>query len=270
MFKIRIQLMYLLSLLASSIITGQIVASECDNWEVKHSEWVWCDDFEIDIQLSSRYEDVNTNGFGRTEIDALEGIASLRQTYTVGQVNAGWIIKVKPDGYPEHIFYRWYHKFSEGYINFPPKMARAGYRMRSGSWQPTFMVHSWIAENNPTLNVLAKNSTQGPWLPVANSDFNLSQSTGKWNSYEVEIKLNTPGEADGIYRLWINYTLSIERTNVDLRGNTSDKINEVMLDTYWNGGATANLERFYDNFVISTQKIGPVKVPRPPTDVNML
>jgi Polysaccharide lyase 14 len=249
----------ILILLVSILSTGRLAATECDNWQNVHPEWIWCDSFELDTPLNSRYEDVRGEGLGRSTADAVDGRASLQQTYTTGQVSAGWVVKVKPEGYPDHIFYRWYHKFGEGYSSFPPKMARVGYRQRSGTWQEVFRVHSWIAGNNPTLDVLASNSTQGPWLPVARSTFDLSLNSGKWNSYEVEVKLNSSGSSDGHYRLWINNDLVVERINVDLRGSTTDKINEVMLDAYWNGGATANLERFYDNFIISTQKIGPIK-----------
>jgi len=248
-------------------------AAECDNWQTSHSEWIWCDGFEATTPLNSRYEDVSTTGMARSVSEAIEGNASLQQHYTTGQVNAGWVTKVMPQGFPDHMFYRWYHKFGNGYSSFPPKMARIGYRNRN-NWQTVFMVHSWISGNNPDLDVVARNSSQGPWLPVAKSDFDLSQHADKWVSYEVEIKVNTPGNTDGLYRLWINDKLMIERTNVDLRGNTSDKINEVMLDTYWNGGATANLDRYYDNFVISTQKIGliqssnTISPPSPPTGLS--
>ncbi len=250
--------------IASLLGTTPVMAAECDNWESFHPEWIWCDGFESNSALKDRYEDVNTTGLARSTADAAEGSASLRQTYTTGQIDAGWVIKVKPGGYPEHIFYRWYHKFGPGYTSFPPKMARSGYRPRNGSWVAVYMVHSWVDNSLPNLDVLANNSSQGPWLPIARSNFDLSQNLDKWVSYEVEVKLNTPGRTDGHYRLWINNILAIERNNVDLRGNTADKINEVMLDTYWNGGATSNLVRYYDNFVISTQKIGPIEdIPAP-------
>ena len=255
------------------LICTSAYADECDDWQNKHPEWLWCDSFESSDPLISRYEDVSTNGMGPSSADALEGSMSLRQTYQPGQVNAGWVIKVRDEGFPDHIFYRWYHKFGPGYSSFPPKMARIGYRNRS-NWQTVFMVHSWISGSNPNLDVVANNSSQGPWLPIARSGFDLNLVENQWVSYEVEVKLNTPGEADGHYRLWINNSLAVERTNVDLRGNTTDKINEVMLDTYWNQGAPAALERYYDNFVISTQKIGPIasplsSPPMPPSDLSV-
>lgn len=235
--------------------TPGITENECDNWQTNRSDWLWCDSFEDTSALSNRYEDVNLDGISFTTSEAANGATSIEQRYTTGQVDAGWLIKLKPEGYPDHIFYRWYHKFEAGMTEFPPKMARIGYRNRS-TWKSIFMIHTWMSNTKPSLDVLAENSTQGPWLPVAVSDFDLVQHDGEWASYEVEVKLNTPGSNDGHYRLWINDTIVAERTNVDLRGNTNDKINEVMLDNYWNGGAPHASARYFDNFVISTKRIG--------------
>jgi len=244
-----------------SLAAATTAATECDDWQNQHPEWVWCDDFEATTALDTRYEDVSTNGMGQSTDDAFSGQASLKQSYTSGQVDAGWVIKVQNSGFPDHIFYRYYHKFGPGYTRYPPKMARIGYRVRSGSWQPTFMVHTWLNTSNSevTLDVLARNSSQANpsgWLPVRNSGVRLSDFPDRWVAVEVEVQLNTPGSTDGIYRLWIDDTLVVEALNVDLRGATSDRINEIMLDTYWNGGADGDRERFYDNFVISTQRIG--------------
>lgn len=250
-------------------ISLSLHGNECDNWELSHPEWIWCDSFELSTPLTDRYEDVNTNGLGRSINDKFDGLASLKQSYVTGQVDAGWIIKVINEGFPEHIFYRWYHKFESGYTSFPPKMARAGYRDRS-NWTKVFFVHNWISNAQPTLDVFASNSSQGRWLPVANSGFDLQSHLNEWVMFEVEIKLNTPGQSDGLYRLWINDELYVDRSNIDLRGNTTDRINEIMLDTYWNEGATGNLGRYYDNFVISTEKIGAftasISPPSPPTN----
>jgi hypothetical protein len=71
------------------------------------------------------------------------------------------------------------------------------------------------------------------------------------------MKLNAPGAADGLYRLWADDSLIAQRTNVDLRGSLTNKINEMMLDCYWNGGSPRAQSRYYDNLVVSTTKIGP-------------
>ena len=234
--------------------------SECETWVTRHPEWIWCDDFESNGELEDRYEDVSLNGLSQSEESSFDGVISLRQSYEVGQVSAGWVIKVADQGFPDHIFVRWYHKFGPGYVSVPPKMARVGYRQRFGSWDTIFRVNAWSisASGELTADVVAQNSsqTESGWLPLRRSGYSSLEHLGEWVAIEIELNLNSPGEADGYYRFWVNDELVIEVQDVDLRGNTTDRTNEVMLDGYWNGGSTGSLVRYFDNFVISSQKIG--------------
>lgn len=237
---------------------------ECEKMS-EHPEWLWCDDFESGESLKEKYQDVSTSGLSVSEEDVFEGNYSLKQTYTKGQDGAGWIIKVNNSGFPDHLFMRFYHKFEGNYESFPPKMARIRYRQRSGSWDRPCAVHFWISNSKAVADVKAINSSQANssgYLSKAVSDFSFkaSENVNRWICFEMEVRLNTPGKKDGLYRIWADDNLIIERTNVDLRGNKTYKINEVMLDCYWNGGAPSPHKRFYDNFIISTEKIGPVKM----------
>lgn len=261
-------------LLAALAGNAAYSASECVDWQAQHPDWLWCDDFESTSNLAAKYEDVSTTGFAVADGDGLDGSRGLTQKYTSGQVNAGWIVKYKPEGFPDHVFYRYYHKFGPGYTRYPPKMSRIGYRDHS-TWNAIFRVHTWLTESGVlTTDTQSVNSTQGGsagWLPLLKSDYSFASHPNEWVAVEVEVKLNTPGQRDGLFRTWINDELVMERLNVDLRGATLDKINEVMLDTYWNGGSTGNLSRSYDNFVISTKRIRTVSSqvrPKPPTDVR--
>lgn len=239
-------------------------AGESNNWQINHPEWLWCDGFESQDTLTVNYQDISTNGMSVVTGEAFEGTHSLRQSYTQGQVDAGWIIRVSNSGFPDHVFMRWYHKFEAGFQGFPPKMARIRNRLRSGDWSSPYAVHCWLETDGVlALDVAATNSTQANsagWLPIARTAFTFAdaKNIGLWICFEAEMKLNTPGSTDGLYRLWADDSLIAERTNVDLRGSTTDKINEAMLDCYWNGGSPKAQSRYYDNFVISTQKIGPV------------
>jgi hypothetical protein len=257
-------LFYGIVIMVMAFSFSQINAGECDNWQGNHPEWLWCDGFESGDTLTINYQDVSMNGMSVVTGEAFEGTHSLRQSYTQGQVDAGWIIRVNNSGFPDHVFMRWYHKFEAGFQGFPPKMARIRNRLRSGDWSSPYAVHCWIETDGVlALDVAATNSTQANsagWLPIARTAFTFAdaKNIGRWICFEMEVKLNTPGAADGLYRLWADDSLIAERTNVDLRGSTTDKINEVMLDCYWNGGSPKPQSRYYDNFVISTQKIGPV------------
>lgn len=244
----------------TGLYAGSALAGECDTWMASHPEWIWCDNFESNDRLSDRYEDVSLNGLSLSTDSSFDGTISLRQSYEPGQVGAGWIIKVADQGFPDHIFIRWYHKFGPGYVSVPPKMARVGYRQRFGSWDTIFRVHAWSISKSGelTADVSAQNSsqTESGWLPIRRSGYSFLDHLGEWVAIEIELNLNSPGNADGSYRFWVNDKLVIDAQNVDLRGNTTDRTNEVMLDGYWNGGSTGSLVRYFDNFVISSQKIG--------------
>ncbi len=245
-----------LSMVISAITSciSPIHAGEGDNWRVNHPEWLWFDGFETKNDLTANYQDVSAKGMSVAAGEAFEGTHALRQTYAQGQVDAGWIIRVKNDGFPDHLFTRWYHKFEAGFQGFPPKMARVRNRNRS-MWSSRYAVNCWIESDG--ILALDVRATKG-WLPIARSAFSFAdpKNIGRWICFETEVKLNTPGKADGLYRLWADDSLLVERTNVDLRGNTTDKINEVSLDCYWNGGSPKVQNRYYDNFVISTQRVG--------------
>ncbi len=244
------------------VFYNPLIAGECDNWQTDHPEWIWCDDFEGVQDLNSQYQDVSTNNFSVNDVDPFYGTYSLQQHYDAAQVDAGWIIRVNNDGFDDHTFMRWYHKFEDGFEGFPPKMGRIRYRDRN-NWNTIFAVHCWLEDNGTVcLDVSAENSSQANssgWLPIALSDFSFSESgnIGRWICFEMEVLVNTRGQTDGAYRLWIDDDIKIERTNVDLRGDTDDKINELMLDCYWNDGSPKAQNRYYDNFVVSKEKIGP-------------
>jgi chitodextrinase len=225
-------------------------------------EILWRDNFEAGASLGSKYEDVGTSGLSVSDVSPFNGAGVLQQAYTNGQVGAGWVIKYRSGGFPDRIFMRWYHRFDAGFQGFPPKMARIRYRNHS-TWTSPMEVHCWIESDGVVaLDVKASDSTQANsdgWLPVARSSFTYANSTnlGRWVCFEMEVQLNTVGQTDGAYRLWIDNDLAVERTGVDLRGSQSYSINECMLDCFWNGGSPRAQSRFYDAFVISTRKIGP-------------
>jgi len=86
---------------------------------------------------------------------------------------------------------------------------------------------------------------------------------------ESRVKLNTPDQSDGINQLWIDDRLECERRNLNFRGSyTKHGINAVFLEAYWNQGSPVTQSRWYDNFVISTEPIGPVVCSANPTVIK--
>ena len=59
---------------------------------------------------------------------------------------------------------------------------------------------------------------------------------GIWYKLEQEVKLNTPGQADGELRLWVNDTLVIEQNQVVFRTVDALQIDGIFFSTFFGGG----------------------------------
>jgi hypothetical protein len=232
---------------------------ECDDWAALHPEWLWCDDFETEQDLTVNYDDYGLNGLEVSNADPLAGSYSLRQHYTTGQVDAGWISKFYGDTLggdygpiQDHFYMRWFHKFEAGFSGAPPKMARL--TSIGPGWDKRLGVYYWIDQ----FEIVADVSTPDGWLPLQHSGFFYSDpaNIGRWTCHEMYVKANTPGLADGAYRYWVDGQQVIDVSGVSLVGNNDYHFNNAMLDCYWNDGSPAEQNRYYDNFVISSAPIG--------------
>jgi hypothetical protein len=97
------------------------------------------------------------------------------------------------------------------------------------------------------------------WLGTAWSRTPIFDPTyvGKWYCIEAHARLNDPRRANGVFELWINGGLEARVDGLNWQGAYSEYgINTVFLENYWNDGAPQPQERYFDNFVVSTQPIG--------------
>jgi hypothetical protein len=80
----------------------------------------------------------------------------------------------------------------------------------------------------------------------------------RWYCLEQQIKLNSPGRADGVMRGWVDEKLVFEKTDVRLRSVDTLKIESVWLNLYHGGTWTAETTQhvFIDEVVISSRPIG--------------
>jgi len=80
---------------------------------------------------------------------------------------------------------------------------------------------------------------------------------GRWYCIEARARLNEPGRSNGVFELWIDDQPEARVTGLDWMGSFRDYgINAVYVENYWNDGAPQAQERYFDNFVVSTQRIG--------------
>jgi len=119
-----------------------------------------------------------------------------------------------------------------GVFGGPPPPAKTGDAER-------FAVRlQWTSDGTGILNVAP---TGSPYRGINLNGFALAP--GRWMHVQQEVVLNTPGEADGIVRLWTDGDLVAEDKKIDLRKDKTDGINGVLADIGYvhEPGAAASL-----------------------------
>jgi len=85
---------------------------------------------------------------------------------------------------------------------------------------------------------------------------------GQWYCIEMRVKLNDPGQSNGIFEVWVDDVLKASLTDKNWIGSCEVGpgkfygINAFYLENYCNNGVIGNQARYFDNLVISRQKIG--------------
>lgn len=249
---------------------------------------IWHDDFSSDKPYAEKAGPIDEQvGFG--------GVAgSLRAHYVEGQAPGGTGTGsrrlffgdsedrrniVREGEHFRDIYWRIYVKHQHGWTGgSPAKMSRATSIVGPG-WRQGMIAHIWdggqsLATNPATgirdsqiVTTKYNDFDNLRWWRSTPGDFPVhsTEEAGYWVPVEARAKLNTPGQADGEMRLWINGRLEVEQTGLDWHGNYTDHgINAVFLEAYWNRGSPVTQSRWYDNFVVSTEPIGPVYADRNP------
>ncbi|MFH5805810.1 hypothetical protein [Alienimonas sp. DA493] len=178
------------------------------------------------------------------------------------------------------VYWRVYVRHQAGWTGGgPAKLSRATSLVPPG-WRQAMIAHVWSSGEALTLDPAS--GVRGDrvvttryndfdnlrWLgnrPASRFQLHSEEESGRWVCVEARAKLNTPGEKDGLNQLWIDGRLEAERRDLDWRGTFDDRgINAVFLEAYWNDGSPVDQSRWLDEFVVSTEPIGPVVCPRNP------
>jgi hypothetical protein len=85
---------------------------------------------------------------------------------------------------------------------------------------------------------------RGAGLPAKTWNF----PTGRWVNIEQEIRLNTPGQADGTLAIWIDGVLQIEMNKVAFRKQGTVRLAGVLSDVYYSGAAPSETTIQLTNF----------------------
>lgn len=80
---------------------------------------------------------------------------------------------------------------------------------------------------------------------------------GVWYCVEAHVRLNDPGQANGVLELWVDGAQEAQRSGLDLVGSYQDyAINGIFFEHYWVDGSPYAQTRYFDNIVVSRTRIG--------------
>ncbi len=106
--------------------------------------------------------------------------------------------------------------------------------------------------------------------PYNSSSSNMKFNTG-WNTIEQYVKMNTPGQANGELKIWMNGKLGLHMTNVMYRSSQRPnlKITQIFWSWFYGGPQNDYPHKdsyiYFDDVVISKAPIGP-RTDEPPAD----
>ena len=270
--------------------------------------WIWCDDFAQN-RTSSYFEYDNASGrFVRESGAGVNGTPGMRATFAAGQSNAG-SLKVAfgrtPGSYFDpvdagtqnfrEIYWRVYVRNAPDWTGGGGDKLSRAVVLANSNWAEAAIGHVWsggTGGNHLVIDPASGTDTSGNLRTTQYNDFaNLrwlgsrtstsavfsGADIGQWHCVETRMRLNDAGQSNGTFQLWIDGELEADRTGLNWLGSYSAYgINALFLENYWNDGAPQQQERYFDNLIVSTQRIGcgngappspppPSEPPPPPT-----
>ncbi len=273
-----------------------VVADCCEGWEERHPEWIWCDDFESTGALSDRYFEHQDDEGDFVVLDRVgrSGSRGLRARFQAGEVSAGSLKKsfgqtlnsyigrhaARSSESFREVYWRFYFRRSADWKGGGgAKLSRATVFVAGEGWAQGMIAHLWSGGDENAFLLVDPASGIGTdgvlrstryndfgnlrWLGYRQGKFPLfaDEHAGKWFCIEAHVRLNRPGEKDGVFEYWINDQLQVRREELNWHGDWNrvperPMINAIFLESYWNAGSPQLQERYFDDFVISTGRIG--------------
>jgi hypothetical protein len=251
-----------------------------------------------DVYLFSDFETVDwgddwTFGTGDSTLDTVgadpaRGFEPLQETalrveLTAGGhygMNVGFDFADEVGSEPEQIYFRYYLRFGDDWdtVDGGKMPGISGTYDRAG-WggRPSDGTNGWSARGSfsvmpPPGNPLGETIPMGHYVYHADmdgiyGDIDLWQrdyrgylERNRWYCVEQYLKMNTPGQNDGILRAWVDGRLSYERTNWRWRDGDGLKIERIWMNVYHGGTlpAARDSHLYIDNVVIADRYIGPL------------
>jgi len=187
---------------------------------------------------------------------------------------------------PDDVFFRYYLRLGDDWNQtvdggklpgIAGRYGRAGWGGRKPSaTDPTKF--GWSARGYYAKTIPAGGNPLGGTTPIGNYIYHLDQGsqfgennlwtvdqkgyiqTDRWYCIEQYVKMNTVGQADGIYLAWVDGQLAFERSDFRFRSVDTLHIEEIWMNFYHGGTAKSPYDQhaYLDHVVISKSYIGPL------------
>ena len=258
------------------------------DWTTAHPEWIFCDDFESDAPMvgPGRYFEYDDNEGDFVVVDGV-GFGDSRGMqvhWQPGEVGAGTLnlsFGRTPSPYMDsgirtgedfrEIWYRMMLRNAPGWMGSPAKLSRATV-IAADDWSQAMIAHLW-SDDAEHLGIDPASCIEGGQVVcVGYNDFDhlhwlgfqagptpvfATEEAGEWRCIEAHVRLDDPGQANGVQEFWIDGALEARGEGLEFVDGYADyAINAVFFENYWNEGSTADQQRFFDDIVVSTAPIG--------------
>jgi hypothetical protein len=172
----------------------------------------------------------------------------------------------------EEVWLRFYSKFSAGMVwpNRSQKMAIINLTNGQDN-ERRYQVYVYV---NPQGRYAVDRSDIAAWrfygLPQ-NVGTAVSVRPDQWDKIKLYVRLNTPGQSNGIVRLWVNDQLKAEHTNVPIRADTSYGMNRLILSNSATQETVSNGYQWWDSWTLSqTDPDQGAGTPAPPSNLRIV
>ena len=300
--SVMARLLILIGLFGAVAIATPVMALEpicstpavvfCEDWEAGALPGRWADGYD-----PSRHQIV-TSGY--------QGSRSLQVTWPAGG-EGGWLTSwftptgvwpSSPTAGYDHVFVRLYWRRAANWQCWPSSNACgkmiAQYGLQTGMSGPfnpwsgfgkagvcpsgsDFYYSAVVTATTPSPETFALYAYYPEMTPCPGwgIDFysSMQMPLDQWVCLEQEVQANTPGQHDGLQRMWVNGTLAREVTGLRWRDTMNVQQGALQLTFSGSGANLPMQQEWIDNIVVSTQRvgcgIGVGTVPSNPTNVQV-
>lgn len=183
---------------------------------------------------------------------------------------------------PEEVYFRYYLRLGSTWSpdvdggklpGFGGTYGKAGWGLRQSSGNDGWSLRGLFSVMASASNPMAGTTPIGTYAYHADMEaesgdelnWNLDRlgalQRNRWYCIEQYLKLNKPGQKNGVLRAWVDGRLAYERTNLRLRNVPELKIETIWFNLYHGGTAPPprDMDVYIDNVVIAKSYIGPMR-----------